>query len=105
MLPPTYFASALVQLRCQITVADRSPAKKHSDAGLPQACRYDEDAALTFGRAISGMLAQSRGRSLGIFQTKDQVPAAAPPMAVLLSPAALCSSAADDSSYCGLSVP
>lgn len=33
-------------------------------------CRYDEDAALTFGKAVSGMLAQSKGRRLGIFEEK-----------------------------------
>ena len=68
--------------RHDVSQADRSTV----DGG--RGCRYDEDAALTFGRAISGMLAQSKGRSLGIFQTKDQVQAAAPSVAVLGLPAA-----------------
>jgi hypothetical protein len=32
---------------------------------------YDEDAALTFGKAISGLMAQSKGRRIGVFDEKE----------------------------------
>lgn len=32
---------------------------------------YDEDAALTLGRALAGLNAQSKGRRLGIYEEKD----------------------------------
>ncbi len=32
--------------------------------------RYDEDAALTFGKAISGMFAHAKGKSIGVIEGK-----------------------------------
>ncbi len=54
-------------------------------------CRFDEDAALTFGKAISGMLAQSKGRRLGIFEEKVGSPAYAQPQPVVGSWLGQCS--------------
>ncbi len=32
--------------------------------------RYDEDAALTFGKAVSGMFAHAKGKSIGVIEGK-----------------------------------
>ena len=34
---------------------------------------FEEDSALTFGKAISGMLAQAKGRSIGIMDPQEKV--------------------------------
>ena len=35
-------------------------------------CRYDEDAALTFGKAVSGMFAHAKGKSIGVIEGKEK---------------------------------
>lgn len=35
---------------------------------------YDEDTAFSFGKAVSGMLAQSKGRSIGMLEEKEKDP-------------------------------
>ena len=37
-------------------------------------CRYDEDAALTFGKAVSGMFAHAKGKSIGVIESKAKDP-------------------------------
>ena len=36
--------------------------------------RYDEDAALTFGKAVSGMFAHAKGKSIGVIEGKEKDP-------------------------------
>lgn len=37
-------------------------------------CSFDEDTALTCGKAIAGMFAQSKGRAIGVFEPKGKDP-------------------------------
>ena len=34
---------------------------------------FEEDSALTFGKAISGLLAQAKGRSIGVMDPQEKV--------------------------------
>lgn len=45
-----------------------------ADGSLNLARSYDEDTALTCGKAIAGMFAQSKGRAIGIYEPREKGP-------------------------------
>ncbi|KAL3145914.1 hypothetical protein ABBQ38_015281 [Trebouxia sp. C0009 RCD-2024] len=51
---------------------NRAPVLTLWVAVVAQRQGFSEEAGLTFGKAISGMLAQSKGRSIGVFDKKDK---------------------------------
>jgi hypothetical protein len=70
---PTKFSSQIAHHAvhtCAIAEIRGPRLHIHTTVPVMDVCRYDEDAALTFGKAVSGMLAQSKGRRLGIFEEK-----------------------------------
>ena len=51
---------------------NRAPVLTLWVAAVAQRQGFSRDAALTFGKYISGMLAQSKGRAIGIYEDKGQ---------------------------------
>ena len=50
---------------------NRSPVMTLWAAVVAERLGYDEDASLSLGKAVAGLNAQSKGRSLGIYSAKD----------------------------------
>jgi len=53
---------------------NRAPVLTLWAAVVAERLGYDQDAALTLGKALAGLNAQSKGRSLGIFAPTEQEP-------------------------------
>src|SRR5437773_8157485 len=56
---------------------NRAPVLTLWAAVVAQRLGFDEDEALTLGRALAGLNAQSKGRRLGIFKPHEEEPAQA----------------------------
>lgn len=52
---------------------NRAPVLTLWVAVVAQREGFQEDAALTFGKAISGMLAQAKGRAIGVMDPQEKV--------------------------------
>src|SRR3972149_11319055 len=50
---------------------NRSPVMTLWAAVVAERLGYDEDASLSLGKAVAGLNAQSKGRSLGIYAAKE----------------------------------
>ncbi len=63
----------------QIVTINRAPVLTLWGAVVAERLGFDADAALTFGKALAGLNAQAKGRSLGIFKPPKLVAGQAPP--------------------------
>ena len=51
----------------KVVLVNRAPVLTMWSAVVAERCGYDRDAALTLGKAVAGLNAQAKGRSLGIY--------------------------------------
>src|ERR1700683_5075868 len=58
---------------------NRAPVLTLWAALVAQRLGFDEDDSLTLGKALAGLNAQTKGRSLGIFKPHEEKPKKAPP--------------------------
>src|SRR5215204_3989566 len=56
---------------------NRAPVLTLWAAAVAERLGFDEDAALTLGRAVAGSSAQMKGRALGIYEPSDEPPSKA----------------------------
>jgi hypothetical protein len=64
--------ASLMKERASIIEVNRAPVMTLWVAIVAERIGYDEDAALTLGRAVAGVNAQSKGRRLGIFKPVEK---------------------------------
>src|ERR687893_313291 len=58
----------------QVIRVNRAPVLTLLAAVVAERLGFDEDAALTLGRAVAGSSAQMKGRALGIYEPSDDPP-------------------------------
>lgn len=56
----------------QIVKVNRAPVMTLWAAVVAERLGYDEEAALTLGKSVAGLNAQSKGRRLGIFEEREE---------------------------------
>jgi hypothetical protein len=72
------FLKKISRMSREIVLVNRAPVLTLWAAVVAERLGYDHDAALSFGKAVAGLNAQSKGRSLGIYKPAER-PEGAPP--------------------------